>query len=70
MSERLVAWCEPNTTDGIVVNISVKAFEWINDDPEHLLEYDALNPAGIGWEVKNGVVIQPPPPPELKPEDE
>ena len=29
----------------------------------------ADNPAAIGWEVKNGVVIVPPPPPEPDPVD-
>lgn len=63
MSERRVAWCEPNTTDGVVVNISIKSEDWINEDPDHLIEYDDENPAAIGWEVKNGKVIIPPPPP-------
>lgn len=64
MSERTVAHCEPDTTDGVVVNISVKVADWVNDDPTHLIEYTAESPAAIGWEVKNGVVIVPPPPPE------
>ena len=64
MSERTVAHCEPNTTAGVVVNVSVVAPDWVNTDPEHLIEYDEQNPAGIGWEVKNGKVILPPPPPE------
>jgi hypothetical protein len=64
MSERTVAVCEPNTTNGIVVNIIVVAPDWVNDDPTHLIEYDEQNPAGIGLEVVNGVVIVPPPPPE------
>jgi len=60
MSERTVAICEPNTTGGVVVNIIVVAPDWVNDDPTHLIEYTAENPAAIGWEVKNGVVIVPP----------
>jgi hypothetical protein len=64
MSERTVAHVQPNTTDGVVVNVSVKAADWVNDDPTHLIEYTEANPAAIGWEVKNGVVIVPPPPPE------
>jgi hypothetical protein len=71
MSERTVAHCEPDTTNGVVVNISVKSADWVNDDPTHLIEYTAENPAAIGWEVKNGVVIVPPPPPEPElPEEE
>lgn len=64
MSERTVAICEPNTTDGVVVNCIVVAPSWVNDDPSHLIEYTAENPAGIGWAVVNGVV-QVPPAPEL-----
>jgi hypothetical protein len=64
MSERTVAHVQPNTTDGVVVNVSVKAADWVNDDPTHLIEYTEANPAAIGWAVKNGVVIVPPPPPE------
>jgi hypothetical protein len=49
----------------------VKSADWVNDDPTHLIEYTAENPAAIGWEVKNGVVIAPPPPPEPElPEEE
>jgi hypothetical protein len=62
MSERTVAQCEPNVTNGIVVNVSVVSVDWINEDPEHLIEYNEENPAAIGWEVKNGKVIVPPPP--------
>jgi hypothetical protein len=64
MSERTVAVCEPNTTNGVVVNIIVVASDWVNGDPTHLIEYTSEAPASIGWEVKNGVVIVPPPPPE------
>jgi hypothetical protein len=64
MSERTVAVCEPNTTDGVVVNIIVVAPDWVNGDPTHLIEYTEANPAAIGWAVVNGVVIVPPPPPE------
>jgi len=64
MSERTVAHVAPNTTDGVVVNISVKSADWVNDDPTHLIEYTDEAPAAIGWAVKNGVVIVPPPPPE------
>lgn len=64
MSERTVAICEPNTTDGVVVNTIVVAPDWVNNDPSHLIEYTAENPAGIGWAVVNGVV-QVPPAPEL-----
>lgn len=63
-SERTVAVVEPNTTNGVIVNVVVVAPEWVNDDPTHLMEYDAEHPAAIGWEVVNGVVIVPPPPPE------
>ena len=65
MSERTVAYCEPNTTDGVVTNVLVVASDWVNDDPEHLIEYTADSPAAIGWEVKDGVIIQPPPPPPI-----
>lgn len=64
MKNKTVALCEPNTTNGVVINVSVKLPEWINDDPEHLIEYDEENPAGIGWQVLNGKVIVPPPPPK------
>ncbi len=64
MTERTVAHVEPNVTNGVVVNISVKSADWINTDPTHLIEYTPENPAAIGWEVKNGVVIVPPPPPD------
>jgi hypothetical protein len=62
MSERNVAHVQPNTTDGVVVNVSVKAADWVNDDPTHLIEYTEANPAAIGWAVVNGVVIVPPAP--------
>lgn len=45
--------------NGVVVNIEVVAPDWVNDDPTHLIEYDAEHPAGIGWQVVNGVVIRP-----------
>ena len=64
MSERTVAVVAPNVTNGVVVNVSVKSADWVNDDPTHLIEYTPANPAAIGWEVKNGVVIVPPPPPD------
>jgi hypothetical protein len=62
MSERTVAVVEPNTTNGIVVNVVVVAPDWVNTDSEHLIEYNEENPAAIGWQVLNGVVIVPPPP--------
>lgn len=62
--ERTVAVVEPNTTDGVVVNVEVVAPDWVNDDPEHFIEYTVDAPAAIGWQVVNGVVIVPPPPPE------
>ena len=65
MSERTVAHCEPNTTNGVVMNVSVVSATWVNDDPEHLIEYTPENPAAIGWEVKDGEVIVPPPPPPM-----
>lgn len=64
MSERTVAVVEPNVTNGVVVNVEVVASDWVNTDPQHLLEYDAEHPAAIGWQVINGVVQVPPPPPE------
>lgn len=64
MSERTVAIVQPNTTKGVVVNCEVVASDWVNNDPAHYLEYDAEHPAAIGWEVINGVVQVPPPPPE------
>jgi hypothetical protein len=62
MSERTVAVVEPNTTNGIVVNVVVVAPDWVNTDFEHLIEYNEENPAAIGWQVLNGVVIVPPSP--------
>jgi hypothetical protein len=64
MSERTVARVEPDTTNGVVVNVSVKSADWVNDDPTHLIEYTAESPAAIGWAVVDGVVQIPPPPPE------
>ena len=64
MSERTVAHVEPNVTNGVVVNVSVKSADWVNDDPTHLIEYTPESPAAIGWAVVNGVVQVPPPPPE------
>ena len=64
MSERTVAIVEPNVINGVVVNVEVVAPDWVNDDPAHLIEYTPENPAAIGWQVINGVVIVPPPPPE------
>jgi hypothetical protein len=67
MTERTVAIVSPNVTNGVVVNCEVVAPDWVNTDPAHLIEYTAENPAAIGWEVVNGVVIVPPPPPEDAP---
>lgn len=64
MSERTVAYVEPDTTNGVVVNVEVVAPDWVNDDPAHFIEYTPENPAAIGWAVINGVVQVPPPPPE------
>lgn len=61
MSERTVAVVEPNVTNGVVVNCQVVAPDWVNNDPQHLLEYTPEQPAAIGWQVINGVVIVPPP---------
>ena len=66
MSERTVAIVEPNVTNGVVVNCEVVAPDWVNNDPEHLIEYTPENPAGIGWQVVNGVVIVPPPAPDVR----
>lgn len=63
MSERTVAIVEPNVTNGVIVNVEVVPPDWVNNDPEHLLEYTPENPAAIGWAVVDGVVIVPPPPP-------
>jgi hypothetical protein len=62
MAERTVAVVEPDTKQGVVVNVEVVAPNWVNNDPDHLIEYDAEHPAAIGWEVNNGVVIAPPEP--------
>lgn len=69
MSERTVARVEPDTTNGVVVNVSVKSADWVNDDPTHLIEYTDESPAAIGWAVVDGVVQIPPPPPELSEEE-
>jgi hypothetical protein len=66
MSERTVAMVEPNVTNGVVVNCEVVAPDWVNNDFEHLIEYTPENPAGIGWQVVNGVVIVPPPAPDVR----
>jgi len=68
MTERTIAIVSPNVTNGAVVNCEVVAPDWVNTDLTHLIEYTAENPAAIGWAVKNGVVIVPPPSPE--PDDE
>jgi hypothetical protein len=67
MSERTVAVVEPNVTNGVVVNVEVVPTDWVNDDPQHLIEYTEKNPAAIGWAVVDGVVIVPPPPPDPTP---
>lgn len=64
MSERTVAVVSPNVTNGTVVNVEVVAPDWTNTDPDHLIEYTTEQPAAIGWQVVDGVVIVPPPPPE------
>lgn len=64
MSERTVAVVAPDTTNGVVVNVEVVAPDWTNTDPAHLIEYTPDNPAAIGWQVLNGVVIVPPPQPD------
>ena len=64
MAERTVAVVAPDTTNGVVVNVEVVAPDWVNNDPQHLIEYTPEHPAGIGWQVIDGVVIVPPPPPE------
>jgi hypothetical protein len=63
MTERTVAIVEPNVTNGVVVNVEVVPLDWVNNDPQHLIEYTPENPAAIGWQVINGVAIVPPPPP-------
>lgn len=50
--------------NGYVVNVVVADNEWIAAQPGEWIEYDAEHPAAIGWEVVNGQVIAPPPPPE------
>lgn len=57
--ERTVAHIEPNITNGVVVNVSVKTSDWVNNDPEHILEYTQENPIAIGWLVVDGVVQVP-----------
>lgn len=70
MAERTVAVVEPDTTKGVVVNVEVVPLDWQNDDPDHLIEYTPEQPAAIGWEVVDGVVIVPPPPPDPEPVEE
>jgi hypothetical protein len=70
MSERTVAIVEPNVTNGVVVNVEVVPSDWVNNDPEHLIEYTPENPAAIGWAVIDGVVQVPPPPLPPSPDDE
>jgi len=70
MSERTVAVVEPDVTNGVVVNVEVVAPDWVNNDPQHLIEYTPEQPAAIGWAVVDGVVQVPPPPPEPDPADE
>ena len=69
MSERTVAIVEPNVTNGVIVNCEVVTPDWVNNDPTHLIEYTPENPAAIGWQVVNGVVIVPPPPPPPEPDN-
>ena len=66
MSERTVAVVAPNVQNGTVVNCEVVAADWTNTDPEHLIEYTPEQPAGIGWQVVDGIVIVPPPPPDVE----
>lgn len=70
MEERTVAIVEPNITNGVVVNVEVVPTDWVNDDPDHLIEYTPENPAAIGWAVVDGVIIVPPPPPPYVPGNE
>jgi hypothetical protein len=67
MTERTVAIVSPDTKKGVVVNVEVVPTDWTNNDPDHLIEYTEQNPAAIGWEVIDGVVIVPPPPPDPDP---
>lgn len=47
--------------NNIVINTIVHADDWVNPDDETMIEYDAENPAAIGWEVVDGVIINPNP---------
>jgi len=64
MSERTVAIVEPDTTNGVVVNVEVVAPDWTNSDPSHLIEYTPEQAAAIGLQVIDGVVFVPPPLPD------
>lgn len=68
MIERTIARVAPNVTNGVVINVEVVPPNWVNNDPEHLIEYTQDHPAAIGWAVVDGVVIVPPPLPP--PDDE
>jgi hypothetical protein len=46
-----------------VAIVEVVPPDWVNNDPQHLIEYTPENPAAIGWAVVDGVVQVPPPPP-------
>jgi hypothetical protein len=48
--------------NGVVVNVVVADDSWIAAQGGEWIEYTPENPAGIGWEVINGVVIIPPAP--------
>jgi hypothetical protein len=62
MSERVVAVVEPNTTNGVIVNVIVVQPDWVNNDPAHFFEGDDNGVGAIGWEIKNGNLIVPPAP--------
>ena len=58
-TERTVAIVEPNKNNGVVVNVIVVASDWVNDDSERFVEFDENTPFGIGWQVVNGVAVEP-----------
>jgi hypothetical protein len=48
--------------DGVVVNVVVADDAWVAAQGGEWIEYTPENPAAIGWEVVDGVVVVPPAP--------
>lgn len=50
----------------VVVNVVVADAAWIAEQPGEWIEYDDAHPCAIGWDVKDGVCVVPPPTPPIE----